>query len=181
MGKIKTSAKRRRSLRNIQHKRARSIRPGMGVDTYDPTKALIDEDRIGRAIWECLKNGDPEGVIEIIQIHLEAANKTQFSKEAHIPKTTLYHSFDFNITCIIRRSVMGSASCCYFSFFNRPPLAHFPNLSLLAFSSSSLYLASSICEHILASFWIAPQRRRMPEAKTVLLAALAILGSPTSL
>jgi Predicted transcriptional regulator len=65
----------------------------MGVDSYNPTAALLDEERIGRAIWECLKNGDSEGVIEVIQIHLEACNKTQLAKEAHLPKTTLYHSF----------------------------------------------------------------------------------------
>ncbi len=65
----------------------------MGVDAYNPTQALLDEDRIGRAIWECLKSGDSEGVIEIIQIHLEAFNKTQLAKDAHLPKTTLYHAF----------------------------------------------------------------------------------------
>jgi hypothetical protein len=48
------------------------IKPGMGVDAYDPTRALLDEERMGRAIWECLKEGDSEGVIEVIQIHLEA-------------------------------------------------------------------------------------------------------------
>ena len=42
----------------------RSIKTGMGVDTYNPTEALLDEDRIGRAIWECLKDGDAEGIIE---------------------------------------------------------------------------------------------------------------------
>ena len=57
------------------------IKPGMGVDSYDPTEALLDEERIGRVIWECLKDGDSEGVIEVIQIHLEAYNKTQLAKE----------------------------------------------------------------------------------------------------
>ncbi|MCP5469250.1 MAG: hypothetical protein H7A36_01935 [Chlamydiales bacterium] len=65
----------------------------MGVSRYNPTKALLDEDRIGRAIWECLKNGDSEGVIEIIKIHLEACNKAQLASEADLPKTTLYHAF----------------------------------------------------------------------------------------
>ena len=65
----------------------------MRIDTYDPTASLLDEDRIGRAIWECLKNDDPEGVIEVIQIHLEAVNKTQIAKKADLAKTTLYHSF----------------------------------------------------------------------------------------
>lgn len=64
----------------------------MGVRRYDPTEALLDEERIGRAIWECLKNGDPEGVIEVIQIHLTACNKAQLARDADLPKTTLYHS-----------------------------------------------------------------------------------------
>ena len=93
MGKTKTSIRRRASTKSIQPKKApRAIKPGMGVDTYDPTEALLDEERIGRAIWECLKNGDSEGVIEVIQIHLGAYNKTQLAKAAHLPKTTLYHS-----------------------------------------------------------------------------------------
>ncbi|MCC5832953.1 MAG: hypothetical protein JJU12_07935 [Chlamydiales bacterium] len=62
------------------------------MDRYDPTEALLDEERIGLAIWECLKNGDSEGVIEIIRIHLEAYNKAQLAKEARLSKTTLYHS-----------------------------------------------------------------------------------------
>ncbi len=94
MDKTKTSVKRRISTKNIRHKKtSRSIKPGMRVEAYDPTEALLDEKQIGRAIWECLKNGDSEGVIEIIQIHLEAFKKTQLAKEADLPKTTLYHSF----------------------------------------------------------------------------------------
>jgi DNA-binding phage protein len=94
MGKIKISIRQRAFSQNIPRKRSsRTIKPGKGIDTYDPTEALLDEDRVGRAIWECLKNGDPEGVMEVIQVHLEACNKTQLAKEVHLPKTTLYHSF----------------------------------------------------------------------------------------
>ena len=95
MVKTKTSTRRKTSLRNTRHKKpspSPAIKTGMGVDTYDPTKALLDEDKIGRAIWECLKEGDYEGVIEIIEIHLEACNKAQLAKKAHLAKTTLYHS-----------------------------------------------------------------------------------------
>lgn len=93
MDKAKTSVRRRTSMTNTRHKNPhRKIKPGMGVEVYDPTQALLDEERIGRAIWECLKNGDPEGVIEVVQIHLNALNKTQCAKTAHLPKTTLYHS-----------------------------------------------------------------------------------------
>ena len=69
------------------------IRKNTGVVRHHPTRALLDEKFIGRAIWECLKNNDPEGVIEIIQAHLEAANKMQLSREVDIPRSTLYHSF----------------------------------------------------------------------------------------
>jgi len=58
------------------------IKAGMGVDSYSLTEALLDEDRIGRAIWECLKEGDSEGVIEMIRIHLEAVNKTEAAKKS---------------------------------------------------------------------------------------------------
>lgn len=68
------------------------MKKDMGIDTYDPTKALLDEERIGRAIWECLKEGDSEGVIEVIQIHLDAVNKTRMAEEAKLSKTTLYHA-----------------------------------------------------------------------------------------
>lgn len=94
MGKVKTSTRQRIYSKNsLRRKSSRKIKPGMGVDVYDPTYALLDEDRIGRAIWECLKNGDSEGVIEVIQTHLAAFNKAQIAKEVHLPKTTLYHSF----------------------------------------------------------------------------------------
>ncbi|MBI5345606.1 MAG: hypothetical protein HZB76_00450 [Chlamydiae bacterium] len=90
MAKTKTFIRQKDSAKNIRLIKApNTIKSGMGVDTYNPTEALLDEERIGRAIWECLKNGDSEGVIEIIQIHLEACTKTRLPKESHLPKTTL--------------------------------------------------------------------------------------------
>ncbi|NGX61580.1 MAG: hypothetical protein K940chlam9_01067 [Chlamydiae bacterium] len=94
MGKTKTFGKQKVSSKSTQRKQtSRKIKADMCVDVYDPTEALLDEDKIGRVIWECLKEGDAEGVIEIIQIHLAAVNKTQFAKKAQIPKTPMYHSF----------------------------------------------------------------------------------------
>lgn len=93
MDKIRTSGRRKVFSRSTPRKRLpRAVKQDVEIDTYDPTKALLDEARIGRAIWECLKDGDSEGVIEVIQIHLEALNKTKLAKEAGLPKTTLYHS-----------------------------------------------------------------------------------------
>lgn len=60
---------------------------------YNPSKVLLDEETIAQAVWECLKENDPDGVIEILEAHIRAKNKSQFTKENNIPRTTLYHAF----------------------------------------------------------------------------------------
>jgi DNA-binding phage protein len=47
---------------------------------YNPSKDLLDEQLIAKAIWECLKEKDPDSVIEILQAHLRAKNKHQLAK-----------------------------------------------------------------------------------------------------
>lgn len=68
------------------------LKKGTGIRQSNPREELLDEDLIGRAIWECLKNGDSEGVIEIIRIYLEAVNKTQVAKENDMARSTVYHT-----------------------------------------------------------------------------------------
>lgn len=63
-----------------------------GIKREHPVRYLMDEDKIGKAILECLKNNDPVGVIEMIIIHLKAINKTDMLHKGHISKSTLYHS-----------------------------------------------------------------------------------------
>ena len=60
---------------------------------YDPMKDLLDEQLIAKAVWECLKDNDPDGVIEILEIHLRAKNKSKLAKEYDLPRTTYYHAF----------------------------------------------------------------------------------------
>ncbi|MCB1113851.1 MAG: helix-turn-helix domain-containing protein [Chlamydiia bacterium] len=60
---------------------------------YNPAKDLLDEELIARAVWECLKDNDPDGVIEIIEAHLSAKNKSQLAKDCDISRNTLYHVF----------------------------------------------------------------------------------------
>ena len=60
---------------------------------HDPLEYLLDEDNIARGILECLKNNDPEGVIEIFKIYLDALNKSDFSRSAQVPRSTLYNFF----------------------------------------------------------------------------------------
>ncbi|MDP1880718.1 MAG: hypothetical protein Q8K60_07245 [Parachlamydiaceae bacterium] len=60
---------------------------------YNPRKYLLDEQLIAQAVWECLKENDPDGVIEILEAHLRAKNKSQLAKEHNLPRTTIYHAF----------------------------------------------------------------------------------------
>lgn len=68
-----------------------SLKPGTRVRRHSPTKALANEKFISKAVWDCLKNNDPEGVIEVLEAHFEAVNKLKFSKEHEIPRATIYH------------------------------------------------------------------------------------------
>jgi DNA-binding phage protein len=52
----------------------------------------LDEAIIAQAFWECLKDNDPEGTMEVISTHLVALNKVHLAKAAHMPRSTLYHS-----------------------------------------------------------------------------------------
>ncbi|MEI6241871.1 MAG: hypothetical protein WCP39_00510 [Chlamydiota bacterium] len=64
--------------------RRRKLKKGTGVRKSNPTEELLNEEWIGRAIWECLKNRDSEGVIEVTRIYLEAVNKTQMARSSII-------------------------------------------------------------------------------------------------
>lgn len=60
---------------------------------YSPTKDLLNEQLIAKAIWECLKENDPDGVIEILETHLKTKNKKHLAETHEIPRTTIYHAF----------------------------------------------------------------------------------------
>ena len=64
----------------------------MGLRQSNPREELLNGELIGKAIWECLKDNDPEGVIEVVRIYLEAANKTQIAQESNMPRSTMYHA-----------------------------------------------------------------------------------------
>ncbi len=57
----------------------------------DPTEKLLDEELIGRAVWECLREGDSAGVIEVIAAYIEAVNKTELAKKTSMARSTMYH------------------------------------------------------------------------------------------
>lgn len=86
---------RRRFSKNTQrlkNKRTIKIKKNTGVRLSNPREELLDEDLIGRAVWECLKEGDSEGVIEVISAFVNAMNKTALAKESEMARSTMYHT-----------------------------------------------------------------------------------------
>jgi DNA-binding phage protein len=92
MDKKRTSPKQKKSLKNTANKTTLKLKKNATASEYDPMQELLDENLIGIAIWNCLKNNDPEGAMEVIEIHLEAVNKVQQAQKANIARSTMYHS-----------------------------------------------------------------------------------------
>ncbi|WP_232044403.1 DNA-binding protein [Neochlamydia sp. S13] len=88
MAKLKTSNRQKKFTKSgFMTKFKRTPRE------YNPMKDLLDEELIAKAVWECLKENDPDGVIEILEAHISAKNKSQLAREHDLPRTTLYHAF----------------------------------------------------------------------------------------
>ncbi|MFA6915367.1 MAG: hypothetical protein WC222_03145 [Parachlamydiales bacterium] len=63
------------------------------VKEYNPVQNLLDTNKMGAAIMQCFIENDTDGVLEIIESYLYALNKTQFLKEANVPRSTAYNFF----------------------------------------------------------------------------------------
>ena len=59
---------------------------------YSPTAELLDETFIAKHLWECLKTNDPEGVMEVIEAHLEAVNKVKAAQKTDLARSTMYNA-----------------------------------------------------------------------------------------
>lgn len=88
MDRLKPSIKRKKSTGN-----GSMIKLKKQPRKFDPMKYLLDERLVAQAIWDCLRDNDPDGVIEILETHLSAKNKSKLAKEHDVPRTTLYHAF----------------------------------------------------------------------------------------
>ncbi len=87
MGKTKTSKRQQRSSVKSPKVNLNKVK---GLTRANPLKELIDPEKTGLAILECLQNNDPEGVMEMISIYLDALNKAQLRKHTKLPKSTIY-------------------------------------------------------------------------------------------
>ncbi|MDX8431157.1 MAG: hypothetical protein SNF33_05065 [Candidatus Algichlamydia australiensis] len=63
-----------------------------GIRKCNPTKELLNEKFVSRVIWECLKDGDAEGVIEVIETYLETLNKSELSNKTNLSRSTVYNT-----------------------------------------------------------------------------------------
>jgi len=89
MAKTKISCVPKKSVKNISTLR---IKKDAYIIEYSPTQELLDEKLIRDALWECLKNNDPDGVIEVLSAYFEAANKKALCHKTTIARSTLYHN-----------------------------------------------------------------------------------------
>lgn len=80
------------------------------VIPYSPTKELLDEKFIALAVWECLKNNDPEGVIEIIEAHLHVVNKSKAAGETHLPRSSMYNALKAKNPTV--KTLAKLVNCC---------------------------------------------------------------------
>lgn len=107
MGKVERSRRRKRSEESTSKMK---IRKDAKVIPYSPTEELMDEEFIAKAVWECLKNNDPEGVVEIIETHLEIVNKVRAAKEKELSRSTMYHALKSKNPTV--KTLAKLVNCC---------------------------------------------------------------------
>lgn len=111
MDKIKTLYKRRKFLKNTQNTKPKlKLKKGVKVTKFSATERLLDENFIANAVWECLKNNDPQGVVEVIAAHLEVVNRVKVAKEADLSRATMYHAFKSKNPTV--KTLAKLVNCC---------------------------------------------------------------------
>ena len=64
------------------------IKKGCGVMPHDPIQQLSDETFIKEVIWQCLRDGDPQGAVEALEEHIMVKNISKMD----VPRTTVYRA-----------------------------------------------------------------------------------------
>lgn len=86
------------------------LKANAGLVEYSPTEELLNEKFIAEAVWECLKNNDPEGVVEVIHAHLDAVNKVKAAKAQSLPRSSMYNAFKSKNPTV--RTLAKMVQCC---------------------------------------------------------------------
>lgn len=111
MARVMTLQKQKRSLKSTQKVQSElELKKNAPVLECSATERLLDEKFIAQAVWECLKNNDPEGVIEIIQTHLQVVNKVKAAKKNNLSRATMYNAIRRGNPTI--RTLARLVNCC---------------------------------------------------------------------
>lgn len=88
MARAKTSKKREAfSPKNMQ---PGNVKEGVKTYSHDPREKLADPEFIGRALFQCMIEGDMEEFKDTLRAHYEAVNTTKALKQAGLSKRTFY-------------------------------------------------------------------------------------------
>lgn len=113
MVKATISHRRKKSLGSMKKNKVKKeiqLKEDVNVIAYSPTQHLLDEDFIAKVIWECLKNNDPQGVMEVIETHLEIVNKVKAAENTELPRSTMYNAFKGKNPTI--KTLAKLVNCC---------------------------------------------------------------------
>lgn len=86
------------------------LKPNADIIECSATERLLDEQFIAQAVWECLKNNDPEGVMEVIKAHLEIVNKVKAAQETALSRATMYNALKGKNPTI--KTLAKLVNCC---------------------------------------------------------------------
>ena len=88
-----SKSKEKRKMKKKPQQTIIVLREDAKVSEHDPMPYLLDTNKMGAAIMECLIENDTEGALEVLENYLDAVNRTQFLKKAKIPRSTAYNMF----------------------------------------------------------------------------------------
>ena len=71
-----------------------------GLKKWDPKKELLNKSFVFEAITECLKDGDPEGAVEVFMIYLRAVNRRKLARDSGVSRSTIEHGLKRRNTTI---------------------------------------------------------------------------------
>lgn len=86
------------------------LKKNANVTEIDSVKRLTDEKFIGEAIFDCLKNNDPDGLMEVISTYLKAVNKVKASEANKLSRATMYKALKGKNPTI--KTLAKLVNCC---------------------------------------------------------------------
>ncbi len=101
MGRVKTSAKREKSLRitkskpfNVEQMSLVKLKKGVKLEEHNPDVFLKDSKLVREALIQAFFEGDTDGFKEVLAAHLRAVNKDDISKQTGVSRATVFRMLD---------------------------------------------------------------------------------------